>query len=98
MTETRKEYRAERYFAGELRPDQEKSWRADDGIFVKYELFEQVIVKLEKKLKQSQKALLWERSLNGDLRHFIEDRIMDDKDWQIEYEVWLNKLNGGERE
>ncbi len=26
----------QRYFAGELRPDQKKSWRADDGIFVLY--------------------------------------------------------------
>ena len=24
----------QKYFAGELRPDQEKSWRAEDGIFV----------------------------------------------------------------
>lgn len=26
------------------------------------------------------------------LRHFIEDRIMDDKGWQIGYEAWLNDL------
>ena len=76
MTETRKEYQStERYFAGELRPDQEKSWRADDGIFVKYEMFE---------------ALAAE---NESLRHFIEDRIMDDKGWQQEYEAFLTDLD-----
>ncbi len=26
----------QRYFAGELRPDQKKSWKAEDGIFVLY--------------------------------------------------------------
>jgi len=79
MTETRKEYQStERYFAGELRPDQEKSWRADDGIFVKYEMFE---------------ALAAE---NESLRHFIEDRIMDDKGWRIEYEAFLDELKEGE--
>jgi hypothetical protein len=41
--EERKEYQStQRYFAGELRPDQEKSWKAEDGLFVKYELFEKL--------------------------------------------------------
>lgn len=27
------------------------------------------------------------------LRHIIEDRIMDDKGWRIEYEAFLDDLN-----
>jgi len=30
------------------------------------------------------------------LRHFIEDRIMDDKGWRIEYEAFLDELKEGE--
>ena len=30
------------------------------------------------------------------LRHLIEDRIMDDKGWRIEYEAFLDELKEGE--
>jgi hypothetical protein len=32
---------------------------------------------------------------NESLRHIIEDRILDDKAFQLEYEEWLSKLTGG---
>ncbi len=40
---------------------------------------------LSKRLERAQ-------SENDSLRHFIEDRIMDDKGWQIEYEAFLDEL------
>jgi len=37
----------QRYFAGDLRPDQEKSWRAEDGIFVLHDEAMQQIATLD---------------------------------------------------
>jgi len=37
----------QRYFAAELRPDQEQSWRAEDGIFVKFSEYEDLSKRLE---------------------------------------------------
>ena len=40
----------QRYFAGELRPDQEQSWLAEDGIFVKHSKYEEDIEELKVEL------------------------------------------------
>jgi len=79
MTESR-----QRYYAGDSRPDQEMSLRADDGIFVRHspDLAEK-IARLESEIES--------------LRHFIEDRIMDDKGWQGEYNEFCDELNKKEK-
>ena len=37
----------QRYFAGELRPDQEESWKAEDGLFVLYTDYEKLEQEIE---------------------------------------------------
>ena len=47
---------------------------------------EMKIIDLSKRLEKA-------HSENESLRHFIEDRIMDDKGWRQEYNEFLDKLN-----